>query len=129
MTSAINTFENIFGKQDGDTYEFTSITYLIGVKSIVINWVCRGIGFGQACFIIDPESGFIIDSETMGKDFIKKLIADTNLLIDKGQKALKIKVSEEGFEYVESQDCNEIFIKNTLNTFEMLLDKNTIEIM
>lgn len=45
-------------------------------KAFVLNWVCKGMGFGQLSFYCDPNFGnFICDTETMSEEFIKQAFA------------------------------------------------------
>jgi hypothetical protein len=51
----------------------------IGNNVLRIEWVVKNIGLGQFDFIIDDDSGFLIFSETMDRDFVKSIM---NYVID-----------------------------------------------
>ena len=42
----------------------------------IINWGCKGIGFGEATFLNDKERGLIVETECMGREFLEALMKE-----------------------------------------------------
>jgi hypothetical protein len=49
------------------------------VNSFQLNWTAKGCGFGQFYFYTDKDGQLCCSSETMGKEFIKRIL---NQMVD-----------------------------------------------
>jgi hypothetical protein len=127
--TAPDIFEKLFGKPPESGYEYNYLKFHLGWRAVIIQWGCKGVGFGELVFIFDPERGLQIDHECMGREFTLFTIDEAVRRIENGQKleVAKRGLSDLQFEYTESVEENEEFIKNMLLTFRYYIVSNKID--
>ncbi len=66
----LETLQEKFDRLDDTCGPYTEEMF----PSATFEWTAKGIGFGSFTFYLKPDGKLHCDNETMGKDFIKKML-------------------------------------------------------